>query len=373
MSAPLPFTSPNCCAPTCADSPQAQVPGPKGDKGDAGDNGTDGRDSFTTTTFGFTVPLVGSTVAIQTDDSAFMVVGEPVFIGGGAGTYQVTDTSSFNQPIVKNLGYTGNAAPGTPIANGVTITPTGFVGPAGPSGVGTLNSISPTTTKGDLIVDNGATSPVASDVRHGVGANGSRLVADSTQADGWRNDKVDLSLSIEVKNALAIANGGTGATTQQAALNALANLAGAADGDILTRAGGNWSLLHKGTSLQLLRMNSGGTALEYVTALILPPNIQWPGTAPGTTGSITLDCGTGQTFNISSTGNITIAAFSNFADGQNIQVWLTMNGADALSFTPPIKWAGGIPAVPSGGGVTDIFWFAKSGTTIYGAAKLHFS
>lgn len=370
MSAPLPFSAPNCCAPVCPDTIQAQVPGPGGGKGDKGDDGVDGRNAWTLTNFGFTMPNAGVEVHIQTVDSGWMALGMVVYVTS-AGYFTVTDTA-YNAPGITNLDYPGNTAGGTPIATGQLVVPAGLRGVAGSSGTSTLNSISPTTTKGDLIIDNGATSPIASDVRHAAGANGTRLVADSTQADGWRNDKVDLSLSIEVKNALAIANGGTGATTQQTALNALANLAGAADGDILTRAGGNWSLLHKGTSLQLLRMNSGGTALEYVTALILPPNIQWPGTAPGTTGAITVDCSTGQTFNISSTGNITMD-FSNFSDGQNIQIWLTMNGADALSFTPTIKWAGGIPAVPSGGGVTDIFWFAKSGTTIYGAAKLHFS
>jgi anti-sigma28 factor (negative regulator of flagellin synthesis) len=43
----------------------------------------------------------------------------------------------------------------------------------------TINQIKPTTTKGDLIVDNGTSA-----VRFGVGANGQALIADSTQATG---------------------------------------------------------------------------------------------------------------------------------------------------------------------------------------------
>src|SRR6185369_5105207 len=44
--------------------------------------------------------------------------------------------------------------------------------------------ISPTTTKGDILVDNGANSPNSSLVRFGVGSNGKVPVADSTQATG---------------------------------------------------------------------------------------------------------------------------------------------------------------------------------------------
>jgi len=43
----------------------------------------------------------------------------------------------------------------------------------------TINQIKPTTTKGDLIVDNGTSA-----VRFGVGSNGQALIADSTQATG---------------------------------------------------------------------------------------------------------------------------------------------------------------------------------------------
>jgi hypothetical protein len=50
-----------------------------------------------------------------------------------------------------------------------------------------------------------------------VGADGTRLMADSASANGMKYDKVDLSSSAQVKNATAVANGGTGATTASSA------------------------------------------------------------------------------------------------------------------------------------------------------------
>lgn len=60
---------------------------------------------------------------------------------------------------------------------------------------------------------------------------------------------VDLSgTNTTLSGVVSIAHGGTGASTQQTALNALASVAGTLDFDLLTRfAGGNWGGLHAPT------------------------------------------------------------------------------------------------------------------------------
>jgi hypothetical protein len=112
-----------------------------------------------------------------------MVVNQYFFITG-AGLMQLTAINSPGSITLKNNGYSGNASSGTTITNGSVVTPSGPEGPTGATGISALNGVSPTTTKGDLMVDNGSNSPSASVVRLGVGTNGKALVADSTQASG---------------------------------------------------------------------------------------------------------------------------------------------------------------------------------------------
>jgi len=64
-----------------------------------------------------------------------------------------------------------------------------------------FNALSPQTTKGDIIVNNGT-----NDIRLGVGADGTALVADSAQATG-------LKYAAVATTPVTVANGGTGATT----------------------------------------------------------------------------------------------------------------------------------------------------------------
>lgn len=138
---------------------------------------------FTQLTAGFTVPAIGSNVTISVLDSSWMSPTQVVYIQS-AGYYEVQSLPDTISAIVKNLGYTGNAAPTTVIANSQGVSPGGLVGETGATGLGTLNSISPTTTKGDIMADNGANSPSAGVVRVAVGSNGKALVADSAAAAG---------------------------------------------------------------------------------------------------------------------------------------------------------------------------------------------
>lgn len=71
-----------------------------------------------------------------------------------------------------------------------------------------------------------------------------------------------IDLTTKVTGALPIANGGTGQVTRTAAFDGLAPASSVA-ADILTHDGSNWVRLPKGTALQVLRVNSGATGLEW--------------------------------------------------------------------------------------------------------------
>lgn len=129
------------------------------------------------------MPAVSGNVTAPVDASGWAAIGQDIFVQS-AGYFRVAGIPDATDLTLTNLGYTGNVAPGTGIAAGQAVSPAGIKGTDGAAGSATLNDLSPTTTKGDIIVDNGATSPVASDVRLGVGTNGKALVADSSQPTG---------------------------------------------------------------------------------------------------------------------------------------------------------------------------------------------
>ena len=100
----------------------------------------DGLNSFTTLAASFTQPGVGLNVTVSTTNlgqlnNRWAGVGQILFIVGG-GYYQVVSVPSLTTIEVKNLGYTGNAAPGATIASGGNVSPGGLQGVTGPSGVG---------------------------------------------------------------------------------------------------------------------------------------------------------------------------------------------------------------------------------------------
>jgi len=101
----------------------------------------------------------------------------------------------------------------------------------------TFNTLSPTTTKGDLIAHNGTTN-----VRLPVGSNDLPLVADSTDAEGI------------VYKALPIAGGGTGATTQTEGFDALAPTT--TKGDVIVSNGTDNIRLAVGTDTHVLTADS---------------------------------------------------------------------------------------------------------------------
>lgn len=110
-------------------NPAINVVGPPGPAGPAGPAGIN---AFTTTTAPLAVPLVGSSVTVQLATTAWVGVGQVIYIDG-AGYYSVVSVDSGVQLTILNLGYPGNAVPPyvAPIASHVG--PGGLQGPAGPN------------------------------------------------------------------------------------------------------------------------------------------------------------------------------------------------------------------------------------------------
>lgn len=179
----------DCCNPVCSEQVTLAVPGPAGADGAAGAAGTNGTNAFTTLTANFTMPAELATAVADVGTSAWATIGQVLYLQG-AGWLRVTAKPSATQVTLRNLEdtanglYTENVAPATVIASGSSLSPGGLQGPTGLTGVSTLNAISPTTTKGDLIVDNGGSSPAASVVRYGVGTDGQIDTAQSSTATG---------------------------------------------------------------------------------------------------------------------------------------------------------------------------------------------
>lgn len=227
----------NCCTP-CDEPVVTNVPGTPGADGAAGTNGTNGINAFTALTAQFTMPAELDTVVADVATSAWATIGQVVFVQF-AGYFLLVAKPSATQVTLLNVenalsdAYLTNVTPGTIIPSGATVSPGGIQGPAGASGSGTLNDLSPTDSLGDILVDSGANNPAADLNRFAAGADGTRLMADSGQALGLIWALVDLSDVTQITGAAAIANGGTGQTTQTAAFNALSPAT--TRGDIIVR------------------------------------------------------------------------------------------------------------------------------------------
>lgn len=256
MPGALPSVS-DCCQ-TCDDQVPVLIPGSTGASGAAGAAGTDGIDAFTHLTSGFTMPAVSANVTVQVADSSWMAVGQKIFIAS-AGYFDFVSSTSSTNATLTNLGYTGNAVATTVIAALSKVSPGGVKGTDGADGD---PANIPLTTKGDLL-----TRDVTSEVRVAVGANGTRVKADSAQASGMIYAKVNLADTAEVTGAAAIGNGGTGQTTANPAFNALAPTT--TRGDLIVRGAAVNARLALGA--QYTVPQSDGTDVVY--GLVGPNNL----------------------------------------------------------------------------------------------------
>lgn len=123
-------------------------------------------------------------------------------VDGASSTHFITLTSAntptcdLSDSVTKASGYIyragGTDVPVTDGGTGASTATTGF------------NNLAPTTTKGDVIVHNGTNN-----VRVGVGANGTVLVADSTQSAGVKWDTVSGGVSDGDKGDITVSSSGT--------------------------------------------------------------------------------------------------------------------------------------------------------------------
>jgi hypothetical protein len=126
--------------------------GSTGAAGATGATGTAGRDAFTATTASYRQPAVGSDVTVSVACTAWMVVGQPIFIGGNGGSYTVASITNGTTVVVT---YNGHGSAGTVGAAGSGVSPHGFqgstgaTGPQGPIGVtGAAGAAGPTGSTG---------------------------------------------------------------------------------------------------------------------------------------------------------------------------------------------------------------------------------
>lgn len=136
-----PASTSSCCSQTCPDPVVVNIPGPQGLAGSDGSTGSNGTDAFSFLTSGFAMPAELGTVTAVVTTTAWMAVGQIVFIpvAGYMRVNTIIDgqhVSLVNLEDTPNAAYSGNAAPTTAIANGSIVTPGGVQGPA-PGGSGT--------------------------------------------------------------------------------------------------------------------------------------------------------------------------------------------------------------------------------------------
>lgn len=263
---------------SCASQTNVVVaPGPRGLPGTDGTNGTNGTNAYSTSNPGFNVPAVSSQVGVTMDTTDWMGIDQIVFIED-AGYYQVKSIPAASDPpeaYLENLGYTGNASPGTSIATGKHIGPAGLQGASGSaSGAagGDLTGTYPDptlavkpTVLGQLLTSNG--SGLATQSR---GTDGQVLHTNSAAGNGIEYSAVDLANSASVTGVLPtanggtggtlpVANGGTGQTTATAAFDALSPMT--AQGDLILggTSGANTRLAISATVGQVLT-STGTTA-----------------------------------------------------------------------------------------------------------------
>lgn len=135
-------------------------------------------------------------IQIEVETSLGFVDGQDVFIQD-AGYFYLQEVPDITHMIVQNNGTANNETSGTTIDDGVRVSVSL-----------NLNSLSPTSVKGQILVDDGANNPNANLTAMSPGTDGQVLASDSAQSNGRAN--VTIGPNSATDNAIPRFDGTTG-------------------------------------------------------------------------------------------------------------------------------------------------------------------
>src|SRR5439155_278712 len=115
-----------------------------------------------TTSANYTQPAVSATVSVTVGTTAWMAVGQYLYVNTG-GFYTVSSITNATTVVLSNRGYSGNAARTPVITSPKAVSPGGIQGATGPTGATGANGATGATGTTGTNGTNGATRAPATD------------------------------------------------------------------------------------------------------------------------------------------------------------------------------------------------------------------